>query len=227
MGTGSSDMLDMVFSPTKVFRSFLKKPAWWPCFIVAGIIPAIANGFIIWRLGFERIVSDAMVAAGSIDAKSFVDNALEHENNILMIQSVSSVLGTWLGIFAVCVLLWLALLVLDSRASFKQDIAVISYTALIVGSIKYLLVAIIVTISPDGFHINNPLATSAAFFLDSDNAYIERFYLAIDALGIVSVLLAARGLQIVSGKLSFRSVLTVVGGFWVLYNGIKIWSPWL
>jgi len=217
MGTGSSDMLDMVFSPTKVFRSFLKKPAWWPCFIVAGIIPAIANGFIIWRLGF----------AGSIDAKSFVDNALEHENNILMIQRVSSVLGTWLGIFAVCVLLWLALLVLDSRASFKQDIAVISYTALIVGSIKYLLVAIIVTISPDGFHINNPLATSAAFFLDSDNAYIERFYLANDALGIVSVLLAARGLQIVSGKLSFRSVLTVVGGFWVLYNGIKIWSPWL
>ncbi len=215
-------LFDVFFSPGILFEALSEQPKWLLWFVSAAVVPTIGNYVLIRILGFAHVLTDALAASGSVDYSGMIDNAMKHITTIMMIQGISAFLGTWLAILTVALVLLLLLMIVGADVTYTKIVAIVSVAFLATECLHYLIALPVAALSPENFNINRPLITNASYFLVSDNKYVEHLAEAIDSITFVGILLLARGVQIVSRKLSFRSALVMVVGVWGIYIGLKV-----
>jgi ABC-type multidrug transport system fused ATPase/permease subunit len=113
--------------------------------------------------------------------------------------------------------------VADVRVSFKLVFAIVAYAGL-PGALRYLLATttLFAGISPDGFNIQNPVATNlGVLFSATDNPVLYTAGSFIDIFAIWTLVLSAIGFTCVS-KAKLGTALAIVFGWYIAFMGVVV-----
>jgi hypothetical protein len=207
--------------------SFQEHPRWLLPILVSGALSALANFYVIQRIGFIHLIQAATQEKAILDTKGVLENALANKNQILAIQAATSFIGPFLIAFAVATVLWLLLVLFGHNVSFKTNLAIAAHANMLAIVIKEIMLIATVTIIPDiaNFDLNNPLATNLAFFFKPLSPTLLRLFYSLDALTFLNMAMIMIGLNRTCPKLSKGAAALMVGIPWTLYLGCILVAP--
>lgn len=207
------------FSPIATFNSLSQRPRWLLPLLIAAVYSTAANYYVVTRLGFVRLVARAAHANTSLDPEALLQNALAHQTQIMLIQSVSTFLGVFVTTAAIALILWLVILLFGGDTIYKNVFSVAAHAALltIVAKETMFILAATVNNDLDSFDLDNPLATNLAFFVHLGSPAAVRIFSHLDVITISNLVLIALGLPRVARGLRPATSFMVVMLPWVIY----------
>ncbi len=214
--------LALMFTRPAAALSRLKEhPTWFAPLLCAATYSMAVNFYLIYRVGFARLITSMAKTNETVDPQTMLDAALLHRAQILSIQGVSTFAGTFLTAFVVAKALWLILSIGGDDVTFRRVMAVVSHVTLLTVAIRQTMLALTVTLIQDldKLDFRNPLATNPAFFVPVRSAGAFRLMTSLDLVTFTHILLLALGLTKVSGRLSLRTACLIVLLPWSLYTG--------
>jgi hypothetical protein len=210
--------------PLSTLNSLGERPRWLYPVLVSGIVSVAANFYIIQRIGLTRIIESSIDAKSMIDPQTILQNALEHQVQILCYQALSTFVGSFLAALGTATVLWLLLTLCGYDMSFKQGFAVVAHVNLL--SVVFREGTMIMTAffvrDMARFDLNNPLATNIAFFVQTASPAVLRLLTSLDVITFTNMALLIVGLTKVCGKLSVKTAAMMVIGPWTVYLGATI-----
>jgi hypothetical protein len=210
--------------PLSTLDSLRERPRWLYPVLVSGIISVAANFYVIQRIGLARMIEGSIDARSTIDSQTILQNALEHQVQILCFQALSTFVGSFLVALGTAAILWLLLSLCGYDMSFKKGFAVVAHVNLLSVVIRECMMMLTAFFVQDmhRFDLNNPLATNIAFFVQTSSPVVLRFLTSLDAITFTNMALLIVGLTKICGKLSVKTASMMVIGPWALYIGATI-----
>lgn len=232
VGPGLSEMqrlVDVFVAPSKTFADIKRKASsWWiPCVLLA----LMGTAYMITvdkKIGYDAIVQARMAHATPFFQRALDQMTPEQKQDIVDRQIRSSrrniyfgpVLILLYGLLAAGLLTPTFNFLLDAGVKFKHALAVVFYGALPRILWHALgLVVIYAGVDPEGFDMENPVATSPGALLGiySDHPYFYRFLTTFDIFFVWIVIIIGLGfVQVSSRKISKGSAIAVVAGWYVV-----------
>ena len=192
------------FSPLATLNSLSRRPRWLFPLLLAGGYSTAVSYYVIARLGFVRLIAKTVQASPQLDPDTVVQNALAHQTQIMLFQSISTFLGAFATASLIALILWLVVLLVGGDVVYKNVLSVSAHVALFTTVVRQTMLAVTVTVNNDldSFDFNNPLATNVAFFVHTSSKFAARILSSLDIVTITTVVLLALGLSKVSKRLS-------------------------
>jgi hypothetical protein len=214
----------MFVQPLSTLDSLRERPRWLYPVLVSGIISVAANLYVIQRIGLTRLIEGSIDARSTIDPQTILQNALEHQAQILCFQALSTFIGSFLVALGTAAILWFLLTLCGYDMSFKKGFAVVAHVNLlsvVIRECTMMLTAFFVQ-DLNHFDLNNPLATNIAFFVRTASPVVLRLLTSLDVITFTKMALLIAGLRKVCCKLSVKTASMMVIGPWALYIGATI-----
>lgn len=218
-------IVDTFIAPSKTFTDLRRNASWWGPWLLISICGIVFVYSMDRQIGFEQISRNEI--AHSARAEQF--DKLSPEQQQKQLQFSDAIIRylsygiplTILLYFAVTTLvLWATFkVVAGADVSFKTAYAVIFYGSLpgIIGSILGTI-SMFAGINPEGFNVNNPVATNPAYFLDrSGNKFLYTMASGLDVLAIWSIILMGIGFACTS-KVKRSTAIGVVAGWYIFWK---------
>jgi hypothetical protein len=174
---------------------------------------------MVSRVGLARLIAIAAKSSATIDPDAMLQNAMAHQTQMIVMQSVFSFLGVFLTALSVAVVLWLLVLLAGGDTTFKNVLAVSAHVYFFTTVLKYSMLAVSLTVNndPDTFNPLNPLATNLAFFIHAGSPAVSRILSCLDIITLATLFLFITGLSKVCDRLSRIAASVVVLVPWLLY----------
>jgi hypothetical protein len=219
----------MLMRPLSTLDSLRERPRWFFPVLVSGIISVAANLYIIQRIGLVRMIEGSIDAKAMIDPQTILQNALEHQGQILLFQALSAFAGSFLVALGTATILWLLLTLCGYEMSFRQGLAVVGHVHLFFTVLRECMMVLTASFVRDmnRFDLNNPLATNIAFFVQTASPVALRILTSLDVLVFANMALLIVGLTKICGKLSVKTASMLVIGPWTVYLGAAIMLKYL
>jgi hypothetical protein len=203
------------------------RPAWVLPLLAAASYSVAVNMYVVWRVGFTRLVSMAIHANAALGSDAVLESAAARRTQILIFQGFSTFAGTFITALIVAKVLWLVLAVTGDETPFRRILAVVARATFWIALIRQSMLALTLVLlsNAEAFDIRNPLATNPAFFLRPTSPAAFRCLSALDVLTITNLVLLAVGISKASGRLSFRGAFAAVFAPWAVYTGLSLVVP--
>jgi hypothetical protein len=216
-------IVNTFIAPSKTFTDLHRNASWWGPWLLISIVSLIFVYAMDRQIGFEQISKNEI--AKSSRADQF--NKLPAEQQAKQIRFSSGLVRYLSYGIPVMILLYFAVtsLVLwatfkfgaGANVSYKTAYAIVFYAALpgIIGSILGAI-SMFAGVNPEGFNVNNPVATNPAYFIDpTGNKFLYGIASGLDIIAIWSVVLLGIGFS--SNSKVKRTTAIVMVAAWYLF----------
>jgi len=219
-------IVDTFIAPSKTFTDLRRNASWWAPWLLISIFALIFVYSIDRQIGFEQISKNAV--AQSARADQFDKLPPDQQEKQLRVTSAFVrylSYGTPVTIpifFAIAaVVLWVTFrFATGADVAFKTAYAIVFYASLpgIIGSILGTI-SLYAGVNPEGFDINNPVATNLAHVLDkaTTGKFIYSFASALDLISIWTIVLMGIGFSSTS-KVKRSTAIALVAGWYLFWK---------
>jgi Yip1 domain len=219
-------IVDTFIAPSKTFTDLRRNASWWAPWLLISIFALIFVYSIDRQIGFEQISKNAV--AQSARADQFDKLPPDQQEKQLRVTSAFVrylSYGTPVTIpifFAIAaVVLWVTFrFATGADVAFKTAYAIVFYASLpgIIGSILGTI-SLYAGVNPEGFDINNPVATNLAHVLDkaTTGKFIYSFASALDLISIWTIVLMGIGFSSTS-KVKRGTAIALVAGWYLFWK---------
>jgi hypothetical protein len=218
-------ILNTFIAPSKTFTDLQRNGSWWGPWLLISIFALIFIYSMDHKIGFDQISKNEI--AHSARADQFDKLPADQQQSQLKITIAFTRYLSY-GI-PVMILLYLALTTLVLWATFKfaagADISykkayAISFYAGLPGIIGSILGAISMYagVDPEGFNVNNPVATNPAYFMDrAANKFLYVMASGLDVIVIWSIVLLGIGYAC-NSKVKRSTAIALVAGWYLFWK---------
>lgn len=222
-----SRMLAVFHAPTKAFAS-LRGTAKWYSFVAPWLLVSVFSFIFVFtvgqKIGWQQVFDNNMRMAGPSATARFEQlPPAQRAQAVRTAVTVTKFFSYGFSIITLVVLIIVAAVLLGTfnfgagaQLDFKTSLAVVMYASL--PDILKLILAIATLfagVSPDGFMIQNPVATNPGYFIDfTQHPALASLLMRLDVFSIWSLALMGIGFAAVS-KMKRSTTMSVVFGWYV------------
>jgi len=218
-------IVNTFIAPSKTFTDLRRNASWWGPWLLISIFALIFIYSMDRQIGFEQISRNEI--AKSPRADQF--DKLPADQQQQRIQVAGKFVRYLSYGIPVTILFYFAITALVLWASFKfgagaQVSYKIAYAIVFYASLPITVSSILGTISmfsginPEGFNVNNPVATNPAYFMDpTQNKFLYVMASGLDVLIIWSIVLMGIGFSC-NSKVKRGTAIAIVAGWYVFWK---------
>jgi hypothetical protein len=218
-------LLGVFFSPGKAFADIARRPRWWIPVILMGIVSTIFLNAYSRRVGFERVVRQAIEQSSRSDTMSAQqrEQAIAVGTSIARFAGYGAVVSSLIAIFITAVvLLFMANNLMGADIKLGSMMGIVSYAFLPQILTIALSMLVMYLKPPDDFDLRNPLLFNLGAFLPMDSPQWEKgLGASFDLFSFWIIGLIAMGISAAAPKIKFGKALTAVLFPWVLFVALR------
>jgi len=210
-------IINTFFAPTKTFEDLKRKASWWVPLLLISIMGIAFHVTVDKKVGFDQIAREILT-----QSPQFQQQPADQQQKTLSIVTASTKYGGYafplvaiIGALLVgTIMMMIFNFGLQAEISFGQSLAIMMYAWLPVIVRCVLGIVSVLVGNPDNFHLQNPVATNPAYFLDpaTTSKFLYTFLTSFDAIKLWIVALVGAGFAVNSKKkISIGTGIMVVG----------------
>jgi Yip1 domain len=216
-------IVNTFIAPSKTFGDLRRNASWWGPWLLISIVSLLFVYSMDRQIGFDQITKNQIAQSPRADQFS----QLPAEQQAKQISFTSNLIRYLSYGIPVMILFYFAItsLVLwatfkfgaGADVSYKTAYAIVFYSALpgIIGSILGAI-SMFAGVNPEGFNVNNPVATNPAYFMDpTANKFLYGMASALDVIAIWTIVLLGIGFS--SNSKVKRTTAIVMVAAWYLF----------
>ncbi len=226
-------ILNIFFAPSKTFFDLKRKTTWTSWVAPWLVIAAMSVGYatvVAKKVGFEQVLQNNLEAspkqAEQVEKLPPEQRAQQMKISLAITKAITY--GFSLLVLVGAVLVGAILMATfnfgaGAQVSFKTALAIVMYSSL-VGAVGDALgmVSLLAGAVPEGFFIQNPVATNPAYFMNpADSPALYALLASFDVISIWKWVLYAIGFSCVS-KMSKGTTLALAFGWFLLITLIGV-----
>jgi len=218
-------LINTFIAPSKTFTDLNRSASWWAPWIVISILSLLFIYTMGRQIGFDQISRNQI--AHSKNADQF--DKLPADQQASRIKLSSKFIGYFgfgsplliLFYFLIAtVVLWVTFnFGAGANASFGKSYAIFMYGSLpsIVGAILGII-SMFAGVNPEGFNVNNPVATNPAYFMDrTGNKFLYGMASGLDIIVIWTIVLIGIGFSC-NSKVKRSTAITIVAAWYLFWK---------
>jgi hypothetical protein len=218
-------ILNTFIAPSKTFSDLRRNSSWWGPWLLISILAILFVYSMDRQIGFDQISRNEVAhssRADQFDKLSPQDQAKQLRFSDTLVRYLSyGTPVTILLFFAITTLvLWATFKVAaGADVSFKTAYAIVFYASLpgIIGSILGTI-SMYAGVDPEGFNVNNPVATNPAYFMDrAGSKFLYTMASGLDVLVIWTIILLGIGFAC-NSKVKRSKAIMIVAGWYVFWK---------
>jgi hypothetical protein len=219
-------LIDTFIAPSKTFTDLRRSAMWWAPWVLISIFSIAFMLTISKQIGFEQISKNQIARSARADQFDRLPadqqaRQIQLSGRILQGFAFGSPLVVLLATLIVTVVLWATFKVgFAAETTFGQAFAIGMYAGLpgILGAILGII-SLFAGVNPEGFDINNPVATNLAYFLDPQTTgkFVRGMASSLDLFVIWSIVLIGIGYSCTS-KVKRSTAIIVVACWYLLFK---------
>ncbi|HUA16364.1 MAG TPA: YIP1 family protein [Verrucomicrobiae bacterium] len=214
-------IVDTFIAPSKIFTDLRRSAQWWLPFLLM----LIAGWSLVYvaeqRIGTQRMMENDLQTRPKAEAQ--YENATP-EQRATQVKVTGIVYYVAIPVFTL--IIWLVMAGLqfgtlkvasNSDITYGKTLAVIAYAGLPM-VVRHLLgiASVLAGVNPDGFTLNNPVASNPGYFMNpADHRFIYFIASQLDLFLIWTLVLTAIGFS-TTGKVKSGTSFAVVFGWWAV-----------
>jgi hypothetical protein len=219
-----SRIVNTFFAPGKTFEDIRHNTSWWAPWLLMSIIGLASHFMVVKKVDFDQVTRTMMAQSPQFQQQP----AEQQERTIAFTAAFIKYGGYFVPVFAILGALLVGLIMmatfnfgLQAEVSFGQSLAIMMYAWL--PSILWSILAVVSLMvgNPDNFHIQNPVATNPAYFLDpaTTSKFLYPLAMSLDVISLWIVALMGIGFaKAAKKKISIGTGITVVASWYFLYK---------
>jgi hypothetical protein len=218
-------IVNTFIAPAKTFTDLRRNASWWGPWLLISIFALIFIYSMDRQVGFEQISKNEIAKSPRADQFDKLPVA-QQEKQLRVTSNVVRYLSyaiplTILFYFAVTALvLWGTFkIATGAEVSFKVAYAIVFYASLpiIISSILGAI-SMFAGVNPEGFNVNNPVATNPAYFMDPTvHKFLYGMASGLDILIIWTIILMGIGFSCTS-KVKRSTAIIIVAAWYVFWK---------
>jgi hypothetical protein len=218
-------IVNTFIAPSKTFTDLRRSAAWWAPWLLICIFSLLFIYSMDRQIGFDQISRNEIAnspRAAQFDKLPADQQAKQLAFSDLLVRCFSYGLPvTLLLIVAIQTLILWAVFKFagGSGVSYKTAYAIIFYASLpgIIGAILGTI-SMFAGVNPEGFNVNNPVATNPAYFMDrAGSKFLYGMASSLDVLTLWTVVLIGIGFSCTS-KVKRGTAIGIVAGLYFFYK---------
>jgi hypothetical protein len=219
-------IIDTFIAPSKTFTDLRRNANWWGPWLLISIFALIFVYSIDRQVGFEQISKNAVAHSSRADQFDKLpadqqEKQLRITSNFIRYLSYGSPATIPIFFAIAAVVLWMTFrFATGADVSFKTAYAIVFYASLpgIIGSILGTI-SLFAGVDPEGFDINNPVATNLAHVLDKATTGKFAYSMAssLDLISIWTIVLMGIGFSSTS-KVKRGTAIALVAGWYLFWK---------
>jgi len=225
---------DTFIAPRTMFEDLRRKPSWLAPWLLSAVVSLIFAAVAVQKLDVEQLVRQG-IEHSSMAQRRMAQLSPEQRERGIALQATITKVTFFLtpvlllvgGIIVGAILMGVFNFGFGAEVSFRHALAITFYSLLpgIVSTVL-LIISILVSSDPNSidFASGNPIATSAAFFMDSGgNKFLYSLASSVDIIRIWQIILLGLGFAIV-GSSARRKLApgTAIATIFVIYFAIAL-----
>ncbi|MGH9580769.1 MAG: YIP1 family protein [Terriglobales bacterium] len=222
-------LTSMFFAPSKTFAD-LKRKTTWATWIAPFLLTAVIGlGYVITvqkKVTFEQVTRNNLSLSPKAQARLEQLPADQQARQMEISVKATRIFSYGFSVVSLIFLTIIAAVLMatfnfgvGAELNFKTSMAIVLYSS-VLGIVKSLLaiVTLLAGADPEGFVIQNPVATNPGYFLNpAGSRFLYSLASAVDAVQIWILVVTAIGFAAVS-KMSRGTTLTVVFGWYLVFT---------
>jgi hypothetical protein len=218
-------IVNTFIAPSKTFTDLRRNASWWGPWLLISIFALIFVYSMDRQIGFEQINKNEIAHSSRADqfdklSPEDQEKQLRISNAFVRYLSYGIPVTILLFLAITTVVLWATFrFATGADVSFKTAYAIIFYAGLpgIIGSILGAI-SMFAGVNPEGFNVNNPVATNPAYFMDrAGNKFLYVMASGLDVLVIWSIVLMGIGFSC-NSKVKRSTAIAVVAGWYLFWK---------
>jgi hypothetical protein len=215
-------IINTFIAPGTTFEDIKRKASWWVPFVLSSVFAIAFFVTIDKKVGFDQVTREMM----SHNSQMQQQTPEQQERTIALVSNATKYFGYAAPVFILIYGLIIAVVLMatfnfamQAEIPFSNSLAIVFYAWLpaILSSILGIISLMIG--NPDNFHMQNPVATNPAYFLDpaSTSKFLYAFLTSFDVISLWTVVLLGIGFAVNSKKkLSTGTAIMVVAAWFFL-----------
>jgi hypothetical protein len=214
-------IVDTFIAPSKTFADLRRSASWWAPFLLITILGWGLVYVAEQKIGMQKIVENGLQARPKAEAAY---EKATPEQRALQIKYSGVAYYVFIPMFLLFI--WLVMsglqfgtlkVVANADISYGKTFAVLVYSALPLVLKNILAIAsVLAGVNPDGFNLNNPVATNPAYFMNpADHPFFYFVGTQVDAFLLWTLVLTAIGFA-TTGKVKTGTAFAVVFAWWAV-----------
>lgn len=219
-------ILNTFIAPSKTFTDLRRSAMWWAPWILISIFSIAFMVTISKQIGFEQVTRSQIAHSARADQFDKLppdQQARQVQFSVTILKVIAFANPAVVLFFSliVSVILWATFKVgFAADTTFGQAFAIGMYAGLpgIIGAILGI-VSLFAGVNPEGFDINNPVATNVAYFLDPETTgkFVRGMASSLDVFAIWSIVLIGIGYSCTS-KVKRSTAIIVVACMYLVWK---------
>ena len=219
-------IVDTFIAPSKTFTDLRRNASWWGPWLLISIFALIFVYSIDRQIGFEQVSKNAVAQSARADQFDKLppdqqEKQLRFTSTLIRYLSYGTPVTILIFFAIAAVVLWVTFrFATGADVAFKTAYAIVFYASLpgIIGSILGTI-SLYAGVNPEGFDVNNPVATNLAHVLDkaTTGKFIYSLASALDLLSIWTIVLMGIGFSSTS-KVKRSTAIAVVAGWYLFWK---------
>jgi hypothetical protein len=218
-------IVDTFIAPSKTFTDLRRNASWWGPWLLISIISLLFVYAMDKQIGFDQITKNEIAHSSRADQfdKLPADQQAKQigfSSSLIRYLSYGIPVMILLYFAITSVVLWLTFnFGAGARVPFKVAYAIVFYAALpgIIGSILGAI-SMFAGVNPEGFSVNNPVATNPAYFMDpAANKFLYGMASALDVIAIWTIVLLGIGFS-TNSKVKRSTAVIMVAAWYLLWK---------
>ncbi len=218
-------LIDTFIAPSKTFTDLRRNASWWGPWLLISVFALIFVYSMNRQIGFDQINRNEIAhspRADQFDKLSPEDQAkrLKLADLIISVVSYGSPVMIPIYFLITTLVLWVTFKVATSaETSFKVAYAIVFYASLPIIIANILgTISLYAGIDPEGFNVNNPVATNPAYFMDrAGNKFLYGMASALDIIVIWTIILMGIGFSS-NSKVKRSTAIAIVAGWYIFWK---------
>jgi len=212
-------------APSKTFTGLRRNASWWGPWLLISIISLLFVHSLDRQIGFDQITKNEIAKssrADQFDKLAPEDQAKRIRFSSNLIRYLSYGIPVMIPFYFAITsfVLWASFKFgAGADVSYKTAYAIVFYSALpgVIGSILGTI-SMFAGVNPEGFKVNNPVATNPAYFMDpTGNKFLYGMASALDVIAIWSIVLLGIGFSC-NSKAKRTTAIAIVAGWYLLWK---------
>ncbi|MGA2415302.1 MAG: YIP1 family protein [Candidatus Sulfotelmatobacter sp.] len=220
-----SRLIDTFIAPSKTFTDLRRNASWWGPWLLISIFSLLFVYSMDRQIGFEQISKNEI--AHSSRADQFDKLPADQQARQIKLSSTivralsygSPVMIPLYFLITAAVLFATIKFAAGADISFKQAYAIVFYGSL-PGAISAVLgtISMFAGVDPEGFNVNNPVATNPAHFMDrAGNKFVYGMASSLDVIAIWSIVLMGIGFAC-NSKVKRSTAIAIVAAWYLFWK---------
>ena len=218
-------LVNTFIAPSKTFTDLGRNASWWGPWLVISIFALLFIYSMDRQIGFDQISRNEIAhspQADQFDKLSPDDQEKRLRFSDALVRYLSYGIPVTILVFLAIstAVLWVTFnFGMGANLSYKTAYAIVFYAGLpgIIGSILGA-VSMFAGVNPEGFNVNNPVATNPAYFMDrAGNKFLYGMASSLDILVIWTIVLMGIGFAC-NSKVKRGTAIGIVAGWYLLWK---------